>query len=38
MAETLMSIGKLFTMFVTLPVIAVLLITLIGVIVGKGNG
>ena len=38
MAELLMSIGKLLTMFVTLPTIALLLLTLIGVVVSKdGN-
>ena len=37
MAELLMSIGKLLTMFVTLPIIAVLLLTLIGAVVGKDD-
>lgn len=32
MAELFMSIGKLLTMYVTLPIIALLLLTLIGVI------
>lgn len=36
MSELLMSIGKLLTMYVTLPVIALLLLTLIGaVLYGK---
>ena len=37
MAELLMSIGKLLTMFVTLPFIAVLLLTLIGAVVSKDD-
>ena len=37
MAELLMSIGKLLTMFVTLPIIAVLLLTLIGAVVSKDD-
>lgn len=37
MAELLMSIGKLLTMFVTLPIIAVLLLTLIGAVVSKND-
>ena len=37
MAELLMSIGKLLTMFVTLPIIAVLLLTLIGAVVSRDD-
>lgn len=37
MAEALMSIGKLLTMFVTLPIIALLLLTLIGAVVSKDD-
>lgn len=37
MAEALMSIGKLLTMYVTLPIIAVLLLTLIGTVVSKDD-
>ena len=37
MAELLMSIGKLLTMFVTLPIIAVLLLTLIGAVIHKDD-
>jgi len=37
MAELLMSIGKLLTMFVTLPVIAVLLLALIGAVIHKDD-
>ena len=35
MVETLMSIGKLLTMYITLPIIAVLLFTLIGAVIHK---
>lgn len=37
MAELLMSIGKLLTMFVTLPIIALFLLTLIGVVLRKDD-
>ena len=37
MVEALMSIGKLLTMFVTLPIIAVLLLTLIGAVLHKDD-
>ena len=37
MAELLMSIGKLLTMFVTLPIVALLLLTLIGVVLHKDD-
>ena len=37
MAELLMSIGKLLTMFVTLPIIALLLLTLIGAVLHKDD-
>lgn len=37
MAETLMSIGKLLTMFVTLPIIALVLLSLIGVVLRKDD-
>ena len=37
MAELFMSIGKLLTMFVTLPIIAALLLTLIGAVVSKDD-
>ena len=37
MVETLMSIGKLLTMFVTLPIIALLLLTLIGAVLHKDD-
>lgn len=37
MAEALMSIGKLLTMFVTLPIIALLLLTLIGTLLRKDD-
>ena len=37
MAELLMSIGKLLTMFVTLPIVALLLLTLIGAVIHKDD-
>lgn len=37
MAGLLMGIGKLLTMFVTLPIIAMLLLTLIGAVVSKND-
>ena len=37
MVEALMSIGKLLTMYVSLPIIALLLLTLIGAVVSKGD-
>lgn len=37
MAEALMGIGKLLTMFVTMPIIALLLLTLIGAVIHKDD-
>lgn len=37
MAGLLMGIGKLLTMFVTLPIIAMLLLTLIGAVMSKND-